>query len=251
MHKNRKYPLDESFFEHIDTEEKAYWLGFIMADGYNNIKKKYVNIRLSLIDETHLLKFAEALKTTKPIRRVIAKAYKSDKYESCQLTIDSSKISKQLELLGVDGTKSKSLAFPKILPTDLYRHFIRGYFDGDGSISWNYKLCKATMCICSTTAFCQSLKDYFRSEYDIGGTIIYNNKKPNSCAQLHICGPRQIHFLLTWMYDSGSVFLNRKLEASNKIIKEIFKVKSRISHIPKKYEFELVRQKHNICNITR
>ena len=37
---HRIHKVDESFFKMIDTEEKVYWLGFIMADGYISISSR-------------------------------------------------------------------------------------------------------------------------------------------------------------------------------------------------------------------
>ena len=44
-------------FENIDTEEKAYWLGFILADGYLNTDKHMVRIKLGDVDKKHIEKF--------------------------------------------------------------------------------------------------------------------------------------------------------------------------------------------------
>lgn len=240
MHGNRKYTLNESFFEHINTKDKAYVLGFVMADGYNNVKKRYINIRLALQDESHLKKISECVGSNKPIRRVISSGYSGDDYESCQITFDSVKLSKQLEHMGINGDKSNNLQFPSYLSADLYSHFIRGYFDGDGSVSWTEHLKKAYISICSTESFCEGLKIYLFNHFEIGGSIVQNKQKPNSCKELHICGNRQIRFLLTWMYSCDSMCLERKLEKAMDILKRIEERPTRISKQPKIYELGLV-----------
>jgi len=240
MHGNRKYTLNESFFEHIDTPDKAYVLGFIMADGYNNVKKRYVNIRLALQDESHLEKISKCVGSNKPIRRVISSGYSGNDYESCQITLDSVKLSEQLEHLGIDGDKSNNLRFPSELSSELYPHFIRGYFDGDGSVSWTKHLKKAYISICSTDDFCKGLKTYLFSHFEIGGSIVQNKQKPNSCKELHICGNRQIRFLLMWMYGCGNICLERKLEKALDVLKRIEELPTRIPKQLKKYELGLV-----------
>lgn len=56
---NHKYKADYQKFKNIDSVEKAYWLGFIAADGcvYTREKNSTIRIQLSVIDKTHLEKF--------------------------------------------------------------------------------------------------------------------------------------------------------------------------------------------------
>ena len=56
---NRKYFFNESIFDNIDTAEKAYWIGFITADGYINEKRGWLSIQLQYSDIDHLKKFAK------------------------------------------------------------------------------------------------------------------------------------------------------------------------------------------------
>ena len=63
-----KYKRNSDVFEKIDTEEKAYWLGFLYADGYINEKRKFVDIGLKRSDRGHLEKFRQFLESDVPIR---------------------------------------------------------------------------------------------------------------------------------------------------------------------------------------
>lgn len=68
VHKDRRhYDIDENFFEEINTEEKAYWLGFILADGCLKKNSNQLSINLSIKDFNHLEKFKKNLKSDKPI----------------------------------------------------------------------------------------------------------------------------------------------------------------------------------------
>jgi len=60
----RQYTFNEYIFENIDTEEKAYWLGFLMADGYNHESKTCVTLRLQEEDKEILEKFKSFLNYT-------------------------------------------------------------------------------------------------------------------------------------------------------------------------------------------
>lgn len=121
----RIYTVDEDFFERIDTPNKAYLLGFIMADG--NIYRTTLTIRLKKDDLAHLEKIKTLLHFTGPIKP-------DNDGKSVSLRISSLKICQDLEALKCTSNKSLTLEYPEI-PDYLEPHFIRGYFDGDGSIS--------------------------------------------------------------------------------------------------------------------
>lgn len=130
------YKINENIFETIDTEEKAYWLGFILADGCLK-KKNTVALSLSIKDKKHIEKFKTFLETEAPIttedRNIKGKLYKI-----CRLTISNKKIRQDLMRYHVMPCKS-TFEQPTILRSDLIRHYIRGIFDGDGWLTYTDK----------------------------------------------------------------------------------------------------------------
>jgi intein-encoded DNA endonuclease-like protein len=133
-------PVDEEFFKKIDTEHKAYWLGFMYADGNiheNKGKSLRVSIGLDSKDTKHLEKFKESLKwegTIRIYKRGI-KAKRPDHYTST-IKIRSNKMGLDLIDKGCVIRKTLVATFPDFskVPKSLIHHFIRGYFDGDGSV---------------------------------------------------------------------------------------------------------------------
>ena len=129
----RKVNLNHDYFEVIDTPEKAYWLGFIMADGciYKGADKYSLRLQINLksSDIEHLEKFQRAINSSYKIQ-----VKKVGNSETCILKINSTKFCKDLIKHGVTERKSIVCQYPKI-PEELNIHFIRGYFDGDGSFS--------------------------------------------------------------------------------------------------------------------
>lgn len=126
------YSFDNTFFKKIDTEEKAYVLGFFFADGYNS----ETQLEFSQIeqDEDILVKINSALKSDIPLY-----SYKNSSGNIKKvLRISSREMCKDISLLGGIKNKSLILQFPTCVPDSLIHHFIRGYFDGDGCI-WNGK----------------------------------------------------------------------------------------------------------------
>lgn len=131
-----KYEIDEAFFEEINTPEKAYWLGFMYADGYISKTNSYTNyfgLSLASRDIDALKKFKKALKTNAAIHNYISTTGFSEKETSySRLLIGNNKIVADLEKWGVVEHKTfKITTLPEILFLD---DFIRGYIDGDGSL---------------------------------------------------------------------------------------------------------------------
>jgi hypothetical protein len=124
----KKYNLNEDYFEKIDTEDKAYFLGFIIADGNINSKKPQVSI---IQKETDILyKFKECIEFEGNIFT------KNDGSNCSILTITSKKMKDDLFNLGIFPAKTMIVKYPNI-PKELEHHFMRGVFDGDGCISFH------------------------------------------------------------------------------------------------------------------
>lgn len=140
--RNRKHYCDFSFFENIDTEEKAYWLGYIAADGniYSNEQRKNKSsgstLKIISKDKDHLEKFKKSIKADNEIEEVISFKGYSNGNKVYRIQIYSNKMCDDLIKLGIIPNKSLILK-PPIINEKFYKDFIRGYFDGDGSI---YKL---------------------------------------------------------------------------------------------------------------
>lgn len=133
----RKHNCNENYFEKINTNEKAYWLGLLFADGYVRKRRQFngqhkqggiVGISLKNGDEYLLEKLIIDLGSTYKLNKQI-----KDDFLSYKLEINISKMADDLINLGCVPNKSLKLLPPK-LTDEFISHFIRGYFDGDGSI---------------------------------------------------------------------------------------------------------------------
>lgn len=119
--------FDNKIFDKIDTETKAYWLGFIYADGYVSKTTNCFELALGLKDTKHLHKFAKFMSHENNV--------KIDSYR-CRFQVYDKHLKEMFIKLGVTPQKSLTLKFPSYeqVPKKLINHFIRGYFDGDGCI---------------------------------------------------------------------------------------------------------------------
>lgn len=132
----KKIPCNDRYFKTINTEDKAYWLGFISADG--NIYANTVAVKLAGIDADHLRHLNVAIERESDIRvRTRNTQYKNASYaktvSECELKLDSVLMVSDLAAAGVFPHKSFTIA-PWVGPIELMRHYWRGVFDGDGSI---------------------------------------------------------------------------------------------------------------------
>ena len=137
-----KEPIfDEHIFDSIDTNEKAYWLGFLYADGCVSIGKKRYCVELSLkgSDIAHLWKFNDFLGFDRKLQKVkIGDCRCGEKIcKRCRISVSSKHLCLRLKELGCMPRKSLILQFPNLdifKERDFVYDFLRGYFDGDGSV---------------------------------------------------------------------------------------------------------------------
>lgn len=210
----RKYPIVEDFFDIIDTEEKAYILGLLYADGYNNTSKNDVCISLKEEDVEILNKITEIIQPTKPLFYIDMSPENRGMKNSMnqyRLTINNKHISQKLVELGCGKAKTSVLKFPtkQQVPEHLQRHFIRGYFDGDGSISKG-KFPKID--IISTPEFLYDIQEIMSNVLYINKTKLNWSRKyieSNICC-LQISGRLKCIKFMEWMYKDATIYLKRK-----------------------------------------
>ena len=126
-----KYTCNDFFFSNIDTEEKAYWLGVLYADG--NISKnssKSGQIFFTSTDKVWVESFLKTINSTNTAKSEMHKKFNKIIWKA---RITSTQMFNDLNNLGCTPVKSLSIRLPK-LPKSLLHHFIRGYFDGDGTV---------------------------------------------------------------------------------------------------------------------
>lgn len=212
---DRKYYIDFSYFEKIDTQEKAYILGFLYADGYNKFNR-YFRVKLHKKDEDILIKMLFAMKATYPV----VNYYKRIKNNDGSITetiqkgfqISSRKMTKDLSNLGCIQCKGDFIRFPSWLDKNLWNHFIRGYFDGDGGIRKTVKdgACDMYMAhIASNPNFIKDLNTIFN---EIFGREFHVEKFKDSkrVEQIRFYGHHNTMKFLDFIYKDASIYLDRK-----------------------------------------
>lgn len=155
------YEIDESVFEIIDSQDKAYWLGVMYSDGYINLTQttKYFGISVVEKDIEWLEKFRIFLQYSGEIKIYEQSIGYASGSNYARLLIGNNKITEDLIKLGVEDHKTnKIVSIPNIPYKD---DFIRGYIDGDGSLRKDYP----DLRICGNKSFLESIADYFNLPY--------------------------------------------------------------------------------------
>lgn len=199
----RKYILNENFFQDIDSEEKAYFLGFLFADGYVNEKFGYVDITINNKDIEILNLFVKHI-------YVNDRPLKSIRNEYVRLIINSNKIVNDLKYHGCFQKKTFGLKFPKTINKQYIRDFIRGYFDGDGCVTINND--SLNVSFIGTIDFLDELKLILNENCNTTNTL-YCDRYPernNNIRALRFGGNILLNRIYHFMYDDASIFLRRK-----------------------------------------
>lgn len=145
------------------NEKSAYWAGFILADGNIHSKRKFLQIALSDKDKEHLVKFSNDIEFTGGL-------YYYEKTNSSKIVVNGEWFHSDLNKnYGIESKKTFTSKFPEI-PNVFIKHFIRGIFDGDGSIT---KISKYNYAVSITNNF-DILNFISKHFYEILGIRIRN-----------------------------------------------------------------------------
>ncbi len=215
---NKKYSHNENYFSKIDTEAKAYFLGLLYADGNVRYQKKNnswtLTLNLQARDKHILNTFLQELNGNQILYMRLPK--KSTHQLQYSLTICSKKICNDLIKLGCVPCKSLILKWPtlKQVPKKFIRHFIRGYFDGDGYVSIqrvkHTKVRQFHGGFLGTRKFCEGLNKVL---YDYGvSKKLKKISKKNNIFYYSFGGNRLIERLFYFLYHQANFFLFRKEE---------------------------------------
>lgn len=186
-----KYTINKDYFKIIDTEQKAYWLGYLWADGC--VTKYSVIMELQVRDKDHLELFLkEIYKDNHPELK--------EKDGCVVASISCMEIVNDLKSLGY-GTKDNRVNVPNI-PSELYRHFIRGYYDGDGDFNLKDKYFR----IAGRSIFLDNLSKIFPLAMS---NFKFEVHKNNKSARL-IFRASTRNFIANLFYLDSTIFLTRK-----------------------------------------
>lgn len=196
---HRVYRCDHHYFDTIDTEHRAYWLGFVAADGCVHSQNR-LSFMLAAKDREHLLRFREALGATHPITDCDNNGYPGVKFN-----VRSAELVAALAHHGVTPRKSLTESPPTTVPANLMRHFWRGFFDGDGCIYLQGKAPKIN--IIGGHPMVEAFAAFARAA---SGTTARVAPTRTRASVFAVCGLHVVRAILRVLYADASVSLGRK-----------------------------------------
>lgn len=161
-----------NIFKNINTKEKAYWLGFIAADGYVPLKKDQITIELSIKDECLINEFISFINGSFDAKRKRIGVYNS---ESISFTVCNKVMSNDVKKIGIISPKSKKNLLINFGNKKINMAYLMGYYDGDGSA-------RSPIISSGSKSFLLSIK----KEYSLKGKIKFVKNKYGSCYYLYI-----------------------------------------------------------------
>lgn len=206
------YHFDEHYFDNIDSQDKAYILGLLWADGYNNIDKGSIIVSLQRPDKDLLEKINFLTCNERPLRKICLSEKNSTWQDQYMITWQSKHVSKLLDQYGMHKKKTLILEYPQWIDPVLHRHFIRGYLDGDGCISLSKSGKYASVSMVGTSMFLNAIKDIIKENLDVDVVVQRDIRARDPICTLR-CGTKDgVSKILEWIYDDASLFLDRKYQ---------------------------------------
>lgn len=210
----RIYNVNDDYFNIIDNEVKAYWLGFLFADGWINQRKGQDRLVLDLAvkDKNHLKKYKKALNFKGPVKDFTIKSGQWKGFIHTMVSITSQQLVNDLNKLGCTPRKSLTLKFPKIKKS-LIRHFIRGYFDGDGSVfisnEKHWRSGKISPVIHYRFIGTEDFLTIVKQEINLQGYLVQPKNKDVAFELSYKRNKKVIPFY-EYLYKDATIFLKRK-----------------------------------------
>lgn len=206
---NRIYSFDENIFANIDSHEKAYWLGFLAADG--SICNNTIKIGLSAKDKDHLEKFRSFLTSNHPISNYTATVL-GKQYETISFSVHSDKMTADLAKWNIVPRKSKTLE-PANIDDKYISSYLLGLVDGDGGFGWHKKpglLPQLRMFFISSLPICRFMMTTLVNECNISETKIIQDKRSPDMYYCYYLGNNKVQKIADYLYRDAVVWLDRK-----------------------------------------
>ena len=209
----RKYGVNDDYFDN-ESSNMAYILGFLAADGTVAKNGNRIKIGLSSVDR----KFLELIKEELGAESNILDYETSNGYMVSEFSFTSQKIKQKLTEYNIVPGKTETFTFPINLSKKYWIDFIRGYFDGDGSVGTagpsaiRWQICSHRPQVLET------IVEFLFEEYGIPKVSVQKNEHGNSFLYTIQYSNNSTRKIFQIIYTPNSLYLPRKFEKFKSII---------------------------------
>ena len=210
--------LNEDYFEIIDTPNKAYFLGLIIADGNvfevddSSNRQSSISITLKECDKYILEKFKEEV--------CLNTSVSFDGRGCCYIAIRSNKMAQDLRRYGIHPRKTFDSILPNI-QNELIPHLLRGLFDGDGCIQAHQtdvnNRYKHSVGWCGTKQLMEQIRDWLVENLNVTNISVYSYKT-RSLSMVTWANIDDIQTICKCLYDNANIYLLRKHNLYNEFV---------------------------------
>ena len=214
----KTYHCDEHYFDNINTQDKAYIIGLLWADGCNQLERGIVTIQLQERDQKILEQSKNVSCNERPLHKTELNNRNPNWQNSIRLTWQSRHMAEILNNYGMVPRKSLVLEFPDWLDESLYPHFIRGYMDGDGSIYYSQQRNVFRASMIGTKMFVDIVKDICE-KVGVKTSLYHKNEHNDITYNLYTTSNSGTFTFLNWIYKDANLKLERKYNKYQQALK--------------------------------
>lgn len=220
-----KGDLDNHYFDVIDTEEKAYWLGYISAKGrvtnVNHYGRKALEINSTEPNKPHVDRFRAAIGLDREMHETWNKVYKKRYYN---LHVPSQHMACRLQELNVKQPKHEMTRVPADVPPELLHHYFRGHFDGKGFILQMKRNKRINIFFMYGSDlllydFCVYLSETIGVDLP-AGAVVSQNDGHHLHMLFKISAKKKILKIMQALYKDATIYMERNLEKYTSAIEE-------------------------------
>lgn len=205
------FERNENYFQDINSPDKAYWLGFLYADGC--VHKNTNAISISSTDKEHLEKFRDAIGAKNKIVSSIDNRF-SKPATIYQFALKDRKLKEDLIRHGCTPQKTLTINSIPNIPRDYISHFIRGYYDGDGSLHFLNGVKNFRLSLLGNKGFLEEVQKEI-------GTSASISQGTGKAMYFQIAGRHQVPKVLDYLYRNSheKIRLDRKYNKYQECLK--------------------------------
>ena len=213
--KNRNLMQNHNFFQ-VENEDMAWLLGFIAADGGIEKKRNVIRINLSTVDKEILIKIKNLINLQSEVKDYIT----NDGYAVSKIQWSSEQHKKDLANYGITFEKTFKLKPPLKLNKKYWKDYIRGFWDGDGSITLNKNNYNSLLwqITSASKSILEFIVNYFYEEYQIPKVNIHSFTRNGVELYILQYSTNASMKIYNIFYDDNSICLKRKKDKYTSVI---------------------------------